>query len=248
LRDIGDARIEMEETAHEPVPSVSSINSTLPIAPVALSPGGSGKLAPPARSRRVSRRVLVGSLLFMLLVCSSLLPFVLFELGFIRMFRGASTTKATLPARINASGASGAISRVMPPQSVAVLPFSNTRDGQQESEELAALITKFMLRDPKLKVTSQSRVLAIPNIGRETPDRWGNNLGVRTVVASKLAKQGEKLVIEAELIAVDGGTLLWTEKYTQKNLVQYETEFKTLDELAAKIAKQVQIRLAGGSK
>ncbi len=99
--------------------------------------------------------------------------------------------------------------------SVAVLPFVNVGNDPQ-MEYLTDGITESLIDSlsslPSLHVRSRSSVFTYK--GREVDPRWvGQELQVRAVVLSRVMRQGERLVIHAELVNTSDGSQLWGETY-----------------------------------
>lgn len=128
-----------------------------------------------------------------------------------------------------------------PEKSVAVLPFVNmSNDPEQEyfsdgiTEEILNSLAH--LKDLKVAARTSSFYFKGKNIDlREI----GKKLNVRTVLEGSIRKQGNKLRITAQLINVDDGFHLWSERY-DKNM---DDLFIIQDEIALAITEKLKITL-----
>lgn len=131
--------------------------------------------------------------------------------------------------------------KVAPPKSVAVLPFVNmSNDPEQEyfSDGIAEEITNSLTHLKDLKVAgriSSSQFRGVKVDLREL----GQKLGVATVLDGSVRKQGNRLRIMAQLINVDDGFHLWSEKF-DRNI---DDIFAIQDEIALAITEQLKVKL-----
>ena len=123
--------------------------------------------------------------------------------------------------------------------SVAVLPFHNV-SGSAESEYLSDGITESILHTlsqlPKLRVMARSTVFRYK--GRHDDAlAVGRELGVRAVLAGRLLQRHGALAVQAELVDVNDGSLLWGGRYDKSSA----------DLLAVhdEIAREISDRLRG---
>ncbi|HKQ73411.1 MAG TPA: protein kinase [Blastocatellia bacterium] len=126
--------------------------------------------------------------------------------------------------------------------SIAVLPFANASDDPQMqylpdglTESLIGSLSKL----PRLKVTASNTVFIYK--GRQVdPRQVGKSLQVRAVLIGRVQRQGERLVINAELVDAADGSRLWGEKYqcplTDIMVVQ--------EEIAREISVGLRLRLS----
>jgi adenylate cyclase len=105
--------------------------------------------------------------------------------------------------------------KITPEKSVAVLPFVNmSNDPEQEyfSDGMAEEILNSLshLQDLKVAGRTSSSQFKGKNI-----DLWevGEKLRVRTVLEGSVRKQGNRIRVTAQLINVEDGYHLWSEKY-----------------------------------
>jgi TolB-like protein/Tfp pilus assembly protein PilF len=133
------------------------------------------------------------------------------------------------------------LSKIVSEKSIAVLPFVNmSNDPEQEyfSDGMAEEILNSLshLKDLKVAGRTSSFQFKGKNIDlREV----GKKLGVSTVLEGSVRKQGNRLRITAQLINVDDGYHLWSQKY-DRNM---DDIFAIQDEIALSITEQLKITL-----
>lgn len=131
--------------------------------------------------------------------------------------------------------------KIMPEKSIAVLPFINmSNDPEQEyfSDGMAEEILNSLshLKDLKVAGRTSSFQFKGKNIDlREV----GEKLCVGTVLEGSVRKQGNKLRITAQLINVEDGFNLWSEKY-DRNM---DDIFAIQDEIALAITENLKVIL-----
>jgi serine/threonine-protein kinase len=134
-------------------------------------------------------------------------------------------------ARATSSGGTRAFSDVI--DSLAVLPLANAA-GDPTAEYLSDGITESIIqtlsRIPRLRVMARSTVFRYKNKTSD-PLTVGRELNVRAVFAGRLLQRGDTILIKAELVDAEDGTLLWAE--------QYQRQAGDIFELEAEIAKQI---------
>jgi len=134
-------------------------------------------------------------------------------------------------ARSISSGGTRAFSDVI--DSLAVLPLANAAD-DPTAEYLSDGITESIIRTlssvPRLRVMARSTVFRYKNRNAD-PLEVGRELNVRAVFAGRLLQRGDTILIKAELVDAEDGTLLWAE--------QYQRRAGDIFELEADIAKQI---------
>jgi adenylate cyclase len=133
------------------------------------------------------------------------------------------------------------LSKSPPEKSVAVLPFINlSNDPEQEyfSEGITEDILNSLSHLNELKVAgriSSSRFKAKDRNLRDVARR----LNVRTVLDGTIRKQANRVRISAQLINVEDGFHLWSEKYDR----EMDDIFAIEDEIALAITEQLKITL-----
>jgi len=146
------------------------------------------------------------------------------------------------------SGSGAAVS--VPPSktfnSIAVLPFTNTK-GDPDTEYLCDGITESILnslaRIAQLRVTPRSTVFRYKTPDAD-PQAVGRELGVRAVLTGRVIQRGEALVVGTELLDVAAGAQLWGERYNRKLSDIFELE----EEIARKISESLRMKLSGEEK
>jgi len=125
--------------------------------------------------------------------------------------------------------------------SLAILPFVNA-SMDPKAEYLSDGITENIINNlsqlPQLRVLSRGSVFRFK--GKEhDPQVVGRDLGVAAIVTGKLLRVGTKLVIQAELVAVEDGVQLWGENYNQR----VSDIFKIQSNIAREISDKLQLKL-----
>jgi eukaryotic-like serine/threonine-protein kinase len=121
--------------------------------------------------------------------------------------------------------------------SVAVLPFTNvSADSEYLSDGIAGGVRYTLSEIPNLKVISSSSVVQYRNKAVD-PQQIGKELGVAAVLTGTFRKNGEDIVVEAELADTRDSSLLWGQRFTGKaaNLVRIQ------DEISAAIRNRLRL-------
>jgi serine/threonine protein kinase/Flp pilus assembly protein TadD len=152
-----------------------------------------------------------------------------------------TTGKTGKSGKSTSSGTSRAVSETV--DSVAILPLTNTGDDAQ-AEYLSDGITESIIR-------TLSRVQGVRVMARSTVFRYkgknadpmevGKELKVRAVFAGRLIQRGETIVIKAELVDAEDGSLLWAEQYQRKAGDIFELEA----EISKQISESLRVKLTG---
>ena len=125
--------------------------------------------------------------------------------------------------------------------SVAVLPFSNmSADAENEffSDGVTEEIINALSKIQALEVVSRRSAFAYK--GKELNMREiGRDLGVRSLLAGSVRRSGNRLRVSAELIDVETGYHLWSERFDREML----DIFAIQDEIAANIVTALQLVL-----
>lgn len=127
--------------------------------------------------------------------------------------------------------------------SVAVLPFvndSNDPNAEYLSDGIAESITRSLSQLPNLKVMSRNAVFRFKHKNMD-PQEVGRNLKVGAVLAGRLVKQGDRLIIKTELIDVADGSQLWGAEYDNT----LSDIFSVQEEISRKISEKLRVRLTG---
>jgi TolB-like protein/class 3 adenylate cyclase len=125
--------------------------------------------------------------------------------------------------------------------SIAVLPFNNiSGDPEQEyfSEGMADEIINSLTHLQDVKVAGRVSSLHVKN-NSGTARELGRKLGVNSVLEGSIRKQGSRLRITAQLVNVEDGFHVWSEKYDR----EMNDIFAIQDEIALSITEKLKIVL-----
>ncbi|MGE0128010.1 MAG: protein kinase [Blastocatellales bacterium] len=130
--------------------------------------------------------------------------------------------------------------------SVAVLPFANA-SGDPQMEYLPDGLTESLIGSlsqlPSLRVMARNTVFTYK--GREVdPRQVGGDLNVRAVVTGRVRRQGDRLLIRAELVDATDGARLWGEEY-ERPLADIPTVER---EITREISEALRLRLSGAEQ
>jgi serine/threonine-protein kinase len=126
--------------------------------------------------------------------------------------------------------------------SIAVLPFVNMSPDPENAyfgDGLAEELINGLSRLGGLRVAA--RTSAFRFRGEDVDIREiGHQLGVSTVLEGSVRKSGNRLRVTAQLINIEDGYHLWSERYDR----EMKDIFDIQDEIAAAIVKQLEVKLA----
>ncbi|MGC1788617.1 MAG: tetratricopeptide repeat protein [Terriglobales bacterium] len=130
--------------------------------------------------------------------------------------------------------------------SVAVLPFLNARD-DHATQYLSDGIAEQVVND--LSQLSSLRVMAWATVSRYRQPQVdaravGRDLGVKAVLVGRLIREGDRIVLQTELVDVGGGSRLWGQRY-ERNMSEIA---QLQQQLSHDIASNLRVRLAGGEE
>ena len=131
--------------------------------------------------------------------------------------------------------------KIITEKSIAVLPFINmSNDPEQEyfSDGMAEEILNSLAHLKDLKVAGRTSSFQFKGKNIDLHE-VGEKLGVGTVLEGSVRKQGNKLRITAQLINVEDGFHLWSEKY-DRNM---DDIFAIQDEIALAITENLKVIL-----
>jgi len=129
------------------------------------------------------------------------------------------------------------------PPSIAVLPFSNmSTDPEQEyfCDGMAEEIINALVQVKGVHVVARTSAFAFKNRCEDIRD-IGKTLNVETVLEGSVRKAGSRLRITAQLIKVEDGYHLWSERYDR----ELEDVFAIQDEIARSIVEALEVKLSG---
>jgi adenylate cyclase len=126
-------------------------------------------------------------------------------------------------------------------KSIAVLPFVNmSNDTEQEyfSDGMAEEILNSLSHLKNLNVAGRTSSFQFKGKNIDLRE-LGQKLGVNTVLEGSVRKQGNRLRVTAQLINVEDGFHLWSEKYDR----EIDDIFAIQDEIALSITEKLKITL-----
>jgi serine/threonine-protein kinase len=129
--------------------------------------------------------------------------------------------------------------------SVAVLPFANATgvaDDDYLSEGITESLINSVSRVPGIRVLARTTVYKF----REEPDprKAGRDLSVDAVVTGRVRRQGQDLVVQAELVRVSDGAQIWGDRVTER----VSDAAPAAAGFALRIAHSLQPRLTGAEE
>jgi serine/threonine protein kinase len=159
-------------------------------------------------------------------------------------FSSARDVRDVLQALRHSSGSgSRPIASTNPAPSIAVLPFVNMSgdaDNEYFSDGLSEDLINALSRLPGLQVAS--RTSAFRFRGSDLDIRQiGRQLEVATIVEGSVRRSGARLRVTAQLVNVENGYQLWSERYDRQMAYVFEIQ----DEIVASILKAVVPALLG---
>jgi serine/threonine protein kinase len=126
--------------------------------------------------------------------------------------------------------------------SIAVLPFTNmSPDPEQEyfCEGIAEEIINALTKIEGLRVASRTSAFQFKGKAQDIR-RIGAALNVKTVLEGSVRAAGKRLRITVQLVNVDDGYHLWSERYDR----EMEDVFAIQDDIASSIVDALRLRLA----
>jgi serine/threonine-protein kinase len=127
-------------------------------------------------------------------------------------------------------------------QSIAVLPFKDLSPQRNQEHFCEGMtndvIAKIRIMNPRLKVFPMSSVMRyedIKNISKE--------FGIDSILEPSIQKERERIRVNAQLISVKEGFLIWSETYERK----LEGAFEVQDEISRAIAHALKVELVSDS-
>ncbi|MFQ6008621.1 MAG: protein kinase [Candidatus Zixiibacteriota bacterium] len=153
------------------------------------------------------------------------------------------TDLSTLRKELESASTQVTVSKEKPAPAIAVLPFVNmSADPENEyfcdgmAEELIDAFTKL----EGLRVVSRTSAFSFK--GKELKiQKIGEELKVSHVLEGSVRKAGKRLRITAQLINVDDGYHLWSQKYDR----ELEDVFAIQDDIAETIVDTLKVKLVG---
>ncbi len=130
--------------------------------------------------------------------------------------------------------------------SIAVLPFENRGRGDEDeyfSDGISEDITSALGQVERLQVAPRSMAFQFKG-KRPTPREVGAALNVGHVLEGSVRRSGNRVRINVELIAIEEGYQVWSERYDRV----MEDIFEIQDEISQAIVEKLKVKLAGREK
>ena len=130
--------------------------------------------------------------------------------------------------------------------SIAVLPFENRSRGDEDeyfSDGISEDITSALGKVERLRVAPRSMAFQFKG-KRPTPREVGAVLNVGHVLEGSVRRSGNRVRINVELIAIDEGYQVWSERYDRV----MEDIFEIQDEISEAIVEKLKVKLVGREK
>jgi serine/threonine protein kinase/Tfp pilus assembly protein PilF len=130
--------------------------------------------------------------------------------------------------------------------SIAVLPFVDMSPGKDQEyfcDGIAEELINGLAHIKDLRVVARTSAFAFKGENVDIRD-IGRRLNVRTVLEGSIRKAGNRLRITAQLIDVEEGYHLWSEKFDRS----LEDIFEIQDEVAAAVVENLRVTLLAGEK
>ena len=130
--------------------------------------------------------------------------------------------------------------------SIAVLPFVNMSDDEDNeyfADGLSEELLNMLVKVPQLRVAARTSSFSFKGKDVKISD-IARELNVSHVLEGSVRKSGNQLRITAQLIKADDGFHLWSETFDRT----LDEIFVLQDEIAAKVAKALEVTLLGKSE
>ena len=104
----------------------------------------------------------------------------------------------------------------MPEKSIAVLPFENLSEGKENSEFAAGIqddVLTSLAQIHDLKVTSRTSVMSYQKPSRSNVREIGRALGVANLLEGSVRREGNRVLVNVQLIDARNDRHLWAERY-----------------------------------
>jgi serine/threonine-protein kinase len=129
--------------------------------------------------------------------------------------------------------------------SIAVLPFlnlSSDKENEYFSDGLAEEIINALTKLENLRVTARTSAFAFRGEQQNISD-IGNKLHVTSVLEGSVRKAGNRVRISVQLIGVEEGNNMWSERYDREMTDVFEIQ----DEISQAIVQNLKVRLGSQS-
>ena len=125
------------------------------------------------------------------------------------------------------------------PISIAVLPFANLSpdpDNEFFSDGIAEEITNALAKVRAMRVAARTSAFQFKGRGRDIRE-IGRELDVATVLEGSVRKVGDRVRINVQLVGVDDGCHLWSERYER----ELEDVFAIQDDIAQSVVQALRV-------
>jgi TolB-like protein/Flp pilus assembly protein TadD len=132
-----------------------------------------------------------------------------------------------------------------PPNSIAVLPFTNeSSDKQQDyfANGIAEDLLNLLTRVQTLRVAARTSSFAFQGKGLGIPE-IAAKLHVANVLEGSVRKAGDEVRVSAQLVRAADGYQIWSQSYDRK----LDDIFAIQDGIAADVVKQLKVKLLGAA-
>ena len=167
---------------------------------------------------------------------------ILVALAFVWYFKGQPAERAGEPLKVAAAPAAAVVAPpVVNPQSIAVLPFVNMSDDEDNeffSDGISEELLNALVRVDGLGVASRTSSFGFKGTKLPTSD-IARQLKVRYVLEGSVRKQGQAVRITAQLIDASNDRHVWSETYDR----QLTDIFKIQDDIANAIVAALRGKL-----
>ncbi len=130
-------------------------------------------------------------------------------------------------------------------KSIAVLPFENLSEDKGNayfSDGITEEILNALAQIPNLKVAARRSAFQFKGSDLDLR-KIGQVLGVAHILEGSLQKAGDQVRINVQMVDVQDGLQVWSEKYDRK----LDNVFAVEDEIARAIATRLRVQLTGGA-
>jgi serine/threonine-protein kinase len=130
--------------------------------------------------------------------------------------------------------------------SIAVLPFTDMspeKDQDYFGEGIAEELINALAHIQELRVVARTSAFALKGMNLDIRD-IGRKLDVRAVLEGSVRKAGNRLRVTAQLINVEDGYHLWSERYDR----EIDDIFAIQDEITSAIVDSLKVKLLAGEK
>jgi len=141
--------------------------------------------------------------------------------------------------------AAGSAAIAAPQRSIAVLPFVNMSPDETQdyfSDGLSEELLNLLARIPDLRVTSRTSAFSFKGKDLSVPE-IARRLNVANVLEGSVRRSGDRVRVSAQLIDAASDVHIWSQIYER----ELHDVFAIQDEIAADVARRLEVTLAGGS-